>query len=213
MESNRKNIIILILVLLLSIVLTDLFLQQKQNDIFRTEISEVKYQRDSIKQSLLKRNKELLLLLEEYQEKIIKNNKLQKIDGITLGNKPISLEELIDIANENQKKYYEQRIQNAIDSLTINRFNRIIEQLKKNKIITDSIYSVKILKLKRDVQAKDMILKLIKKNYEIDSKIEIDSTHIKVKLINTQKIDSALLIFPHYKHKIKTNKKGEVIVR
>jgi hypothetical protein len=182
----------------------------------------------------LNKNDELLKLIKEIQHKsnsLTGRSKSRYIDGILLGNEPISLEYLIQIANKYQAHSIRLEGERLKDSLKITRLQNIINQLEKDKMITknsdgsfsyrqitkvDSIYKVRVAeldKVKTDLQAKNMLLGLIKKNYDIDSDIEYKGDNITVKLLNTKKLDSALWIYPYYKHKIKTNSKGETVIR
>lgn len=233
MKNEIKIFIILMLVLLLGITSTMLFFNYREKEHFSVELNSTKKINDSIQEKLLKKNEELIKLLKEAQIEINSNKNLssknQAIDGILLGDKPISIEDLIKIANKYQDKNILLRNKTFNDSLTIRRLNRIINQLDKDKVITkkedgevsyrpkiESLYELKVTelyKLKSELQAKNMLLELIKKNYDIDTQIENKDDNIKVRLTNTKKLDSALWIFPYYKHKIKNNRKGETIIK
>ncbi|KFF06072.1 hypothetical protein [Flavobacterium reichenbachii] len=232
MKNEIKIFIILILVLLLGITATMLFFNYRENEHLSTELYSNKKTNDSIQIKLLKKNEELIKLLKESKAKINSSEGTstnQLIDGILIGDKPISIEELIKIANNYQDNNIFLKNKTANDSLTILRLNRIINQLDRDKVITkhedgevsyrpkiDSLYKLKISELQKakgDLQAKNMLLDLIKKNYGIGTEIEDKNDNLTVRLTNTKKIDSALWIFPYYKHKIKNNRKGETIIR
>lgn len=233
MKNGIKNFVIFILVLLLGIMATIFFVNYRENEDLKNELKVNKKINDSLQKNSLEKNKELIDLLKKTQIELNSQNGIssnnQVIDGVLLGNKPISIEELIKIANEYQDDNFILKNKNLKDSLNIVRLNNIINQLDKDKVITkqkngevryypklDSLYEIKVTelsKLKSELQAKNMLLGLIKKNYDIDTEIEYENDKIKAKLINTKKLDSALWIFPYYKHKIKNNKKGETIIK
>lgn len=233
MKNEVKSFLILILFLLLGISATMLFINYRDKEHYKKEMYLSKKENDSAQKSLLKRNEELIKLLKESQLQINSNKGISSdnkaIDGIFLGKKPISLEELIKIANKYQDNNIILKNKAINDSLTIVRLNRIINQLHKDKVITkekngevsyrpnvDSLYSMKVdelQKVKLDLQANKMLLGLIKKNYDIDTQVEFENGKTKVRIVNTEKLDSALWIFPYYKHKIKNNRKGETIIK
>lgn len=234
MRSDIKSFVILFLVLLLSITTTMLFVNYRENRNFRRESQISKKINDSVQNKLLNKNDDLLKLIKEIQhnsDSLNGQSKNKYIDGILLGNEPISLKELIQLANKYQTQSIRLIGERFKDSLKIKRLQNIISQLERDKMITknndgsysyrpitkvDSIYKAKVAeldKVKTDLQAKNMLLGLIKKNYDIDSEIEYKGDIITVKLLNTKKLDSALWIYPYYKHKIKTNSKGETVIR
>jgi hypothetical protein len=235
MKNKIKNLVIIILVLLLGIAGTIVFINYRENINLEKELYSNKKINDSIQNNFLRKNKELIKLVRETQVEIdsIKgvSSKIKSIDGILLGDKPISIGQLIDIANKYQESNIVLKNKIRSDSLTINRLKKIIDQLERDKILIrdkdgilsyrqttkiDSLYNVSIFELqkaKSELQAKNMLLGLIKKNYDIDSEIEFVDDKIRVTLIHTEKLDSALWIYPYYKHKIKTNRKGETVIK
>lgn len=233
MKNGIKNFVIFVLVLLLGTMATILFVNYREKEEFKNELEMNRKTNDSLQKKNLEKNKELIDLLKKNQIELNSLNgissKNQVIDGVLLGNKPISIEELIKIANNYQDNNFQLKNKSKNDSLTIIRLNDIINQLDKDKVIRkqnngkftyypklDSLYETKsneLSKLKTELQAKNMLLGLIKKNYDIDTEIEYENDIIKAKLTNTKKLDSALWIFPYYKHKIKNNKKGETIIK
>lgn len=231
MRNNIKNIVIILLILLLGLICSILFVCYQENKNLNEEIKKGK----TIQNKLLFRNEVLIKLIKEAQIEIdsIKgqSSKSKKIDGILLGNDPISIEQLINIANKYQNDNIVLKNKFIKDSLSLDRLNKIIEQLEKDKVLNrdkkgglsyrqvtklDSIYDLRVSELYKkesELEARNMLLGLIKKNYDIDSEIEIKDGKIKVKLINTKKLDSALWVYPYYKHKIKTNRKGETVIK
>ena len=232
MRNSRKNFIVLLLVFCLSITLGVALFVYRENEELKTEISLSKKQNDSIQNGLLNKNKKLIQLSNKIREEInsIKGSD-QQIDGIIHDNKPISLEELINITNkfENENVILHAKAYN--DSLRIDRLKSILNQLEKDKVINrnkegsysyrqitkvDSLYNAsldELSKTKTELKARNTLLRLIKDNYGIDTEIEQGTDSYTVRLLNTKKLDSALWILPYYKHKIKTNKKGETIIK
>lgn len=233
MKNSSKNSLILLLIFALSILVAIMFFVYQENKELKTEIVMSKKQNDSIQNTLLNKNRELITLLSKEQEEInsLKDSNSQQIDGIIHDNKPITLEELINITNRFENENTRLRIQISNDSSRIKRLNSILSQLEKDKVISqtkkgsysyrqitkiDSLYDnskEELSKVKTELKASNTLLKLIKDNYGIDTKVEYGEDTYTARLLNTKKIDSALWIFPYYKSKIKTNKKGETIIR
>jgi hypothetical protein len=233
MKNSRKNSLILLLIFSLSILVAIMFFIYRENKELKVEVSLSNKQNDSIQNTLLNKNKDLITLLSKSQKEInsLKNSNSQQIDGIIHDKKPITLEELINITNkfENENNVLRTKVFN--DSSRIERLNSILNQLEKDKVIdrtkkgsytyrqitkVDSLYDnsrEELSKLKTELKASNTLLKLIKDNYGIDTEVEYGKDTYTARLLNTKKIDSALWIFPYYKSKIKTNKKGETIIR
>ncbi|KUJ62037.1 hypothetical protein AR687_10825 [Flavobacteriaceae bacterium CRH] len=233
MKNSQKNLFILILVFAFSIVSTTALFFYFQSRNYSKEIYSSKKENDSIQKRILNKNAELIVLLKKAQsEKDSLDGKGSKnIDGIIHYGKPITLEKLVEITNsyENQNMLLKDKVYN--DSLKIERINKILNLLEKDKVINrekkgsisyrqvtklDSLYESSIEELnqiKTEIKAKNSLLSLIKKNYEIDTKIEYKKDSYIITLLNTKKLDSALLLFPYYKHKIKTNKQGETVIK
>lgn len=232
MKNSRKNLVILLLIFCLSILLGVMIFVYRENEELKTEITSSIKQNDSIQNTLLNKNKKLIELSNKIQKEITSlKGSNSHIDGIIHDNKPISLEELINITNkfENENVMLHTKIYN--DSLKIERLNSILNQLEKDKVINrtkkgsftyrqitkvDSLYNAsldELSKTKTELKARNTLLKLIKDNYGIDTEVEYGADTYTARLLNTKKLDSALWILPYYKHKIKTNKKGETIIK
>lgn len=232
MKNSRKNSLILLLVFGLSVLVGVMLFVYRENEELKTEMSLSKKQNDSIQSALLNKNKELIHLLNKVQKDILSlKGSNQQIDGIIHANKPISLEELINITNKFENENVALREEISNDSLRIERLNSILNQLEKDKVINrnkkgsfsyrqitkvDSLYDAskeELAKVKTELKARNTLLKLIKDNYGIDTEVEYGTDTYTARLLNTKKLDSALWILPYYKHKIKTNKKGETIIK
>ncbi len=72
-----------------------------------------------------------------------------------------------------------------------------------NQLIQDynALYD-KQLSLRSDLKKKESVLELIEKRYQITYTEERDSCFIVLKLINTEKVDSALLLLPVYRQRL-----------
>lgn len=233
MKNNRKNLFILILVFAFSIVSAIALFFYFQSKDLSSEISITKKQNEVTQKKLLIKNSELISLIKKTQNEIdsSKGRDIRRIDGIIHYGKPITLEKLIDITNRYENENFSLRNKISEDSLKIERLNKILNQLEKDKVISrekkgsityrqvtrlDSLYDSSIKELnqvKTELKAKNTLLSLIKKNYEIDTEVEYEKDSYTARLLNTKKLDSALWIFPYYKHKIKTNKKGETVIK
>ncbi|NIJ46596.1 hypothetical protein FHR24_003086 [Wenyingzhuangia heitensis] len=232
---RNKNIVIFLLILVLSLFSIIIFFSYKENDFLEKEILVNIKENDSLQNKLFESNKKLLEVYKKNKKEIdsIKNEKYSNINvisGVTLNDKPISIDEVIQITNKSLDENDKLKKQKLKDSLLIDYYKKVIHELEEkgvlweknnrfyfdNKQAIDSIRKAKlneISNLEYELKAKNALLKLIENNYGIKTNIEKNKGVYNVKLLNNKKLDSALWLFPHYKHKIKTNKKGETIIK
>lgn len=245
MRNSSKNILLILLLIVIGISCTIAYYYYDKSKSIMNENINFKKENKQILSRTEKHINELIKISEELQRKndslLGKKNDEKSIDGITIGNKPISLEQLISIANKLSKENSILKNSRSQDSLKLKNYSDLIKQLESNKIIyknsknndssisyvnieyykdyirkCDSLRKSKTadnINLQNELNAKNTLLELIKKNYGIDTEVEYGKEKNQVKLLNTQKIDSALWIYPYYKHKIKTNRKGETIIK
>ena len=236
MGNKAKTILIFSLIILLSIVSTVMLFNIRENAELKKELNSSKNYTDSLQHNFLSKNKELIAiinLVQHQKDSIGKKSASEgtSIDGVLIGNKPVSLDEFINIANKYMHENFMLKNKSRVDSFSIERYKRIIAQLDRDKVIEQdekgsisyrkmsvidsNINSLEadIKKLKFEVASKNTLLKLIRDNYGIETQVEDKKDSYTARLLNTTKLDSALLLFPYFKHKIKTNKKGETIIR
>lgn len=110
----------------------------------------------------------------------------------TRGDKVLSTEELVSLVNNGDSVYIEKIISlsKQYNSL-INDYNAIQKEKRS---------------LKDSVIFQGMALGLIKRNYEIDytSRLEGNNYHVQ---LEASKADSAFMLFPYFKHKLKYDEK------
>lgn len=245
MRNSSKNILLILLLILIGVSCALAYYYYDKSKSIMVENLNYKKENKQILSRTEKHINELIEISDELQKKndslLGKKNDEKSIDGITIGNKPISLEQLISIANKLSQENSALKNSRSKDSVKIKNYSDLIKQLESNKLIyknpnnnnssisyvnieyyrdyikrCDSLRKSKTVEnvnLQNELNAKNTLLDLIKKNYGIDTEVEYGKEKNQVKLLNTQKIDSALWIYPYYKHKIKTNKKGETIIK
>ena len=110
----------------------------------------------------------------------------------TRGGKVLSTEELLSIVNNGDSVYIEKIISlsKQYNSL-VNDYNAV--QKEKSR-------------LKDTVIFQGMALGLIKRNFDIDYTSRLDSNKYHVQL-EARKADSAFMLFPYFKHKLKYDEK------
>ncbi len=81
------------------------------------------------------------------------------------------------------------------DDELISNYNRLVDEY--NSI------SVENSKNKTIIKEQKVALELIEKNYQIKYRVSVDSIYARTVLFNTEKVDSALLLLPYYRDKIK----------
>lgn len=227
----RNNILkwILLFVILSAITIPTflLFLEREESKINienlkkEIKIRERKYNSsiDSYKSIISKNQATIDSLFEE--------NSNIPIQGFSINNRSISVEELLKIANKTMEENSD--LKNQVDNNKM--ILEIIETKYGIKVSKDSKgqFSIvkkpdskinefeknvndKISKLNDELQEKDFILKQLQKRYGFKYEVKTEGDKIK-STIYTTKLDSALWLYPHYKHKFKTDKEGNLIVK
>lgn len=205
--KNLPNIIIFVLVIALLIAnvvcacyIRELEIQIEQRDsiISRLTFSNdlVKEYFDIVEDTVTQRT--LYTLKDEKKTKIIQT-KTEYVEKpvmvetqFTRGDKVISTEELLSIVNNGDSVYIDKIISlsKQYNSL-INDYNAILKEKSS---------------LKDTVIFQGMALGLIKRNYDIDYTSRLDGNNYHVQL-EASKADSAFMLFPYFKHKLKYDEK------
>ena len=205
--KNLPKIIIFVLVIALLIAnvvcvcyIRELEIQIEQRDsiISRLTFSNdlVKEYFDIVEDTVTQRT--LYTLKDEKKTKIIQT-KTEYVEKpvmvetqFTRGDKVISTEELLSIVNNGDSVYIDKIIalSKQYNSL-INDYNAILKEKSS---------------LKDTVIFQGMALGLIKRNYDIDYTSRLDGNNYNVQ-IEASKADSAFMLFPYFKHKLKYDEK------
>ncbi len=151
----------------------------------------------------------------------------ESIKGFTMGERSISTEELLKIVNEALAENSKLKTKVKNDKLILNH----IEDSYGIKVLIDSLGVIN-LKLNPDFSIKDFekkandkynkindeleelkfVLNNLQKRYGFKYEVKTEGNKIN-STIYTTKLDSAMWLYPHYKHKIKTDKKGNLIIK
>ena len=205
--KNLPKIIIFVLVIALLIAnvvcvcyIRELEIQIEQRDsiISRLTFSNdlVKEYFDIVEDTVTQRT--LYTLKDEKKTKIIQT-KTEYVEKpvmvetqFTRGDKVISTEELLSIVNNGDSVYIDKIISlsKQYNSL-INDYNAILKEKSS---------------LKDTVIFQGMALGLIKRNYDIDYTSRLDGNNYHIQL-EASKADSAFMLFPYFKHKLKYDEK------
>jgi len=105
------------------------------------------------------------------------------------GDKVLSAQELVNEYNALSKDY----------NKLVRDYNKLVNDY--NKLTKE--FNDEFNKNMRQIQELESVLGLIEKRYNIQYNIERDSTFSDIVLSNTGKIDSALVLLPYYKDKLK----------
>lgn len=155
------------------------------------------------------------------------NNSKNSVRGFNIGNKSISIDELLNIANKALEENSRLRNEVANDSLILKKIEenhgiktyrdsngKIVIQSSsqsKNDQLENS-QNEKIIKLSNELDEKIFILNNLQKKYNFKYDVKTEKDKIK-STIYVSKLDSALWLYPYYKHKIKEDKKGNIIIK
>ncbi|MCQ2214896.1 MAG: hypothetical protein MJZ31_03135 [Bacteroidales bacterium] len=80
------------------------------------------------------------------------------------------------------------------DEELISNYNKLVEEYK--------LINIENFKYKNKISEQKKVLELIERNYQINYNVSVDSIYSRIKLINTEKIDSALLLLPYYRDRL-----------
>lgn len=112
--------------------------------------------------------------------------------SIQQGEQTISLDDFLKNVNVTNEKYVQQ-IENY--NKLVNQFNELnanyISVLNENR------------NNKKTISELTTVLNLVKNNYQIDYEIKYDSVYVITSLTHTQKVDSALLLLPYFRDRLK----------
>lgn len=225
MKNKLIVLITFIIICLMTLSLLFLIFEREERIIEIEELNEKNKKNDSI--TNIKINK--LNLIIEKKNSLIEELGTNKeiVNGFKVGNRSISVDELLKMANE-----------------TLNENSKLNNQIKEDKIIIKYIedsYGIKVLmndngtislklnpdstiknfekntserinKLENELEEKKYILQQLQKKYGFKYEVKSEDNKIKSTIYLT-KLDSALWLYPHYKHKIKTDKQGNLIIK
>lgn len=155
------------------------------------------------------------------------NSNNEPVNGFIMGERSISTEELLKIVNEALAENSKLKTKVKNDKLILNH----IENSYGVKAVIDSLGVIN-LKLNPDSSIKDFekksndrynkindeleelkfILNNLQKRYGFKYEVKTEGNKIK-STIYTTKLDSALWLYPNYKHKIKQDKEGNTYVK
>ena len=233
MKSRFVYIYIVILIILASLFVGYVVNEHNQQEINSKE-AEIKGLKKAIG-NYQANNKELLGLNEKLEAELEKANVVREktsITGFTIGDKSISTEKLLEIFNstlgENIKLQTEINRKESLLNFVRKTYGLKIEDsgreysvsVKDTSVIKDVIkqsvqLETQVNNLSDELDRNKYLLKFIEDSYGLKGSYTINEKHTNYKLtiLPSTKIDSALRIYPYYKHKLFKNKKGEWMVK
>jgi hypothetical protein len=226
--KNKKIFNLVLFVLLISMALV-IFLLLTEREANKLELQKTKQEiklKDSIANFKIKR---YLSIIENNNDKIdsltmINND--HSVTGFTIGSKSISVEELLKIVNTTLEENDELRKQTNIDKQIVDFINKkygITVDTSGEKIVFkvspesslkfgEKECNKKLKEIQNELDEKKHILKSLENRYKFKYDLKTEGNYIKSTIYNT-KVDSALWLYPYYKHKIKTDKQGNLIIK
>lgn len=224
----KNKLIALILFILLTIMTLSIIVLFAERTEKKYEIEELNKKINS-SDSISKIKIEKLNSIIDRKNKLIDeiNSNKEIINGFSIGDKSISIDELLKIVNEafaennelrNKVRNYELIINHIEDSYGIkvvkDSLGRFYLKLKNDSTIKnfEKNSNDKLDKLSTELEEKRFILEQLKKRYGLKYEVKTEGNKIK-STIYTSKLDSALWLYPHYKHKFKTDKEGNLIIK
>ncbi|PKH66707.1 hypothetical protein CXF59_12340 [Flavobacterium sp. ALD4] len=226
MKNNKiKNLIFIVLFSSMLLFLYLLYAEMKDDKLLIESLRQEMKLNDSLSDYKIKKYAKIIET-NNYKFDSLNNSK-NSVRGFTIGNKSISIDELLNIANNALEA--NSRLQNEVanDSLILKKIeeNYGIKTYRdsKGKIVIQSSsqskndplensQNEKIIKLSNELDEKKFILNNLQKRYNFKYDVKTEKDKIKSTIYVT-KLDSALWLYPYYKHKIKEDKKGNIIIK
>lgn len=226
-KGKMKNkIIITIILSVFSAMSLTIYLLYSEN---LASVSEIQKLKNDVKNNGLNYEKKLDSIGKSINKNILKidslkqtNNK-QEIQGFEMNGKSISVEDLLKILNKTLEE-------NSVLNSEVANDKKIFDILKKDYdvIITRENDKIKIHRtqirkdendcteklktLENQLNEKTFVLKQLDNRYKLKYEVKTEGNTIKSTIYNS-KVDSALWLYPYYKHKIKIDKNGDVFIK
>lgn len=226
MKNKLISFIIICLLILLTLMC---YLFYIENSEYKKENIKLKSKNESNQKEYFEKLDSLSLLINrkiQHIKDIESNDSKVSVQGFKMNNRTISVKELLKIVNQTLEENNSLKKQNS-------EYKQLIDFIEKNYGIEtrkeDSVYTFTIkpdseLKATEDqinndlsesqkeLEEKRLVLQHIEEKYGI----KFNVTRKNGKIISTiliTKADSAMWLYPYYKHKIKTNRNGETVIK
>lgn len=225
-EKMKNKIIITIILSVFSAMSLTIYLLYSEN---LASVSKIQKLKNDVRNNGLNYEKKLDSIGKSINLNILKidslkqtNNK-QEIQGFEMNGKSISVEDLLKILNKTLEE-------NSVLNSEVANDKKIFDILKKDYdvIITRENDKIKIHRtqirkdendctaklkaLENQLNEKTFILKQLDNRYKLKYEVKTEGNNIKSTIYNS-KVDSALWLYPYYKHKIKIDKNGDVFIK
>lgn len=226
MKNNKiQNMLLTVLLLSAILIFYLLHIELKDDKMLIERLKQEIQLNDSLSDYKLKKYSKIIETNNYKLDSL--NNSKESVRGFTVGNKSISIDELLNIANNALEENSRLKNQVANDSLILKKIeeNHGIKTYRDSngKIVIQSIsqskndqlensQNEKIIKLSNELDEKKFILNNLQKKYNFKYEVKTENDKIKSTIFIT-KLDSALWLYPYYKHKIKEDKKGNIIIK
>lgn len=226
MQNNKiQNLLFVVLFSSMLLFLYLLYVEMNDDKLIIESLKQEIKINDSISEYKIKKYTKIIEANNDKFDSL--NNSKTSVRGFTIGNKSISIDELLNIANNALEA--NSRLQNEVanDSLILKKIEddhgiktyrdtngKIVIQSSsqsKNDLLENS-QNEKIINLSNELDEKKFILNNLQKRYDFKYDVKTEKNKIKSTIYVTR-LDSALWLYPYYKHKIKEDKKGNIIIK
>jgi len=225
MKNKLIGLILFFLLLIMALTIVILFTERTERNFEIEELNQKIISSDSISKMKIEKLNSIIDRKNTLIDELNSNKEI--VNGFRIGDKSISIEELLKIVNEaftennelrNKIKYDELIINHIEDSYGVkvvkDSLGRFYLKLKNDSTIKNYERNTteKIDKLNTELEEKRFILEQLKKRYDLKYEVKTEGNKIKSTIYIT-KLDSALWLYPHYKHKIREDKNGNTYIK
>lgn len=222
----KNKIIITIILSVFSAMSLTIYLLYSENLAFVSKIQNLKY---DVKNNQLNYEKKLDSISKSINKNILRIDSLkqigkeQEIQGFEMNGKSISVEDLLKTLNKtleensmlNSEVANDKRLFDILKKdydIIITRENDKIKIRRTSIVKNENDCAEKLQTVENKLNEKTFILKQLELRYKLKYEVGTEGNTIRSTIYNS-KVDSALWLYPYYKHKIKVDKNGDVYIK
>lgn len=225
MKNRIIALVLFIVFCLMSLSILFLVIERIERNSEIEEINKKIISSDSLSKIKIKKLNSIIDRKNSIIDTLNSNN--ESVNGFKMGERSISTEELLKIVNEALAENSKLKIKVKNDKLILNH----IEDSYGLKAVIDSLGVInlkwnpdssikdfekksndKYNKINGELEELKFVLDNLQKRYGFKYQVKTEGNKIN-STIYTTKLDSAMWLYPHYKHKIKTDKQGNLIIK
>lgn len=225
MKNKIIGLVLIVVLCLMTLCILFLVVERTERNIEIDELNKKMNSSDSLSRIKIEKLNSIIDRKNSIIDTLNSNN--ESVNGFMMGERSISTEELLKIVNEAIEENSKLKTEVKNDKLILKH----IENSYGLKAVIDSLGVINLKlnpgssikdfekksndrynKVNDELQELKFILNNLQKRYGFKYQVKTEGNKIN-STIYTTKLDSALWLYPHYKHKIKQDKEGNVLIK